>query len=95
MSYTISLSNGYPLLYTGLKDGTVDTTTTCLSLVVKNYPGYVKLLNENFVYLLENFANQSSPTSPLPGQLWWDSGNKIIKVNAAGRDISEPILEVE
>ena len=83
MSYTISLSNGDPLLSTGLKDGTVDTTTTSLSLVGKNYPGYGKLLNENFVYLLENFANQSSPTSPLPGQLWWDSGNKIIKVNAA------------
>ena len=84
MAYTISLSNGNSLLgTTGLLDGTVDTTTTSLTLIGKNYPGYGKLMNENFVKLLENFANASSPSAALPGQLWWDSSSKALKVNSA------------
>jgi hypothetical protein len=86
MAYSLSLSNGSTIPgvgATGLQDGTVDTGSTSLSLIGKNYPGYGKLLNENFVYLLENFANTKSPVAALPGQIWWDSANKILKVNAA------------
>lgn len=84
MSYTISLSNGTSLLGTsGLPDGTVDSTTTSINLVGKNYPNYGQLQNENFVHLLENFANADEPNSALPGQLWWDSGSKLLKVNTA------------
>jgi hypothetical protein len=83
MSYTLSLTNGNPLISNGLPDGTVDTTTTSLTLIGKNYPGYGKLLNENFVQLLENFANTTGPSAALPGQLWWDSASKALKVNTA------------
>jgi hypothetical protein len=86
MSYSLTLSNGTSipgLGSAGLQDGTVDTGSTSLSLIGKNYPGYGKLLNENFVYLLENFANTKSPLSALPGQIWWDSGAKVLKVNTA------------
>ena len=86
MSYTLSLTNGNPIIANGLSDGTVDTTSTSISLIGKNYPGYGKLLNENFVHLLENFANLTSPASALPGQLWWDSGNKVLKVNTAAAE---------
>lgn len=82
MAYTISLSNGTSLLGTsGLQDGAVDTTNTSLSLIGKNYPSYGRLLNENFVHLLENFANSSAPDNALPGQIWYDSDNKALKVN--------------
>ena len=48
MAYTLSLSNGTSLLGTsGLPDGTIDTTSTSLALVGKNYPGYGVFLNEN------------------------------------------------
>lgn len=83
MSYTLSLSNGTTLISSGLQDGTVDSSSTSLSLIGKNYPGYGKLLNENFVQLLENFANTTAPAAALPGQLWWDSGTKVLKVNTA------------
>ena len=86
MAYSITLSNGSTIPgigSAGLQDGTVDSGSTSLSLVGKNYPGYGKLLNENFVYLLENFANTKSPTAALPGQIWWDTGNKVLKVNTA------------
>jgi hypothetical protein len=84
MAYTISLTNGTSLLgTTGLVDGTIDTTSTSLSLVGKNYPGYGVFMMENFVKLLENFANTTAPLSALPGQIWFDSGSKVLKINVA------------
>jgi hypothetical protein len=84
MSYTISLSNGQSLLgTTGLPDGTIDTTSTSLALVGKNYPGYGVFLNTNLVHLVENFANPTAPTAALPGQIWFDSANKALKLNVA------------
>lgn len=86
MAYSLTLSNGNYVPGvgpTGLPDGTIDAESTSLSLVGKNYPGYGKLLNENFLYLLENFASTKSPTAALPGQLWWDSNLDVLKVNTA------------
>lgn len=80
MSYTINLTNGSNLIPGGLSDGTVDTTHTSLTLIGKDYAGYGQFLNDNFVHLLENFANTSSPANPLKGQLWWDQTNNVLKV---------------
>lgn len=80
MSYTINLTNGTSLIPGGLSDGTVDTTHSSLTLIGRDYAGYGQFLNENFVYLLENFANGSGPANPLRGQLWWDTANNILKV---------------
>ena len=79
MAYNITLTNGSELISGGLADGTINNTTTSLTLVGKNYPGYGTFLNQNVVRLVENFANSSSPTGPLPGQLWWDTGAKLMK----------------
>ena len=80
MSYTINLTNGTSLIPGGLSDGTVDTIHSSLTLIGRDYAGYGQFLNENFVYLLENFANSASPANPLKGQLWWDTTNNILKV---------------
>jgi len=76
MAYTINHYNGSSLVT--VADGTVNTTTD-LTLVGKNYAGYGQIQNENFVYLLENFANSTSPSSPLTGQIWFDSGTSKLK----------------
>jgi hypothetical protein len=83
MAYNINLSNGTALITGGLPDGTIDTTSTSLTLVGKNYPGYGLFLNQNMVQLVENFAKSSAPTAPLPGQLWWNSTTKYLNVNTA------------
>jgi len=83
MAYNITLTNGGELISGGLADGTIDNTNTSLTLVGKNYPGYGTFLNQNMVRMVENFANGSSPTGPLPGQLWWDTSAKLMKVNTA------------
>lgn len=80
MAYTINKTSGAVL--TTVSDGTIDTTTD-LTLVGKNYAGYGEFLNENFIRLLENFANTTAPGSPLPGQIWWDSLSGILKVKNA------------
>ena len=77
MAYTINKTSGAVL--TTVADGTLDTTTD-ITLIGKNYPGYGETLNENFVRLLENFANTSAPTSPVAGQIWWDTTNSLLKV---------------
>jgi hypothetical protein len=61
-----------------IEDGTIDQTTD-LKLVGKNYAGYGEIQNENFVFLLENFAGQSEPPRKVTGQLWFDSGNSKLK----------------
>ena len=76
MSYQINNFNGTFL--TTVQDGTVDTTTD-LTLVGKNYAGYGAIENENFVYLLQNFANTTPPPKKLLGQIWYDSGTNKLK----------------
>ena len=78
MPYTINKSDGTVL--TTIADGTRDTTTS-LSLAGPNFVGYGEYLNENLVYLLENFASNSAPSSVnLEGQLWYDKNAQILKV---------------
>lgn len=82
MAYVINKYNGRELVV--LEDGTIDTSTS-LGLVGRNYVGYGETQNENFVYLLENFANAQPPQRPLEGQLWYDSNKKLLHVYDATR----------
>jgi len=63
-----------------LKDGTVDIATTDLALFGKSYAGFGERLNENFVKVLENFANTTAPANKIRGQLWYDTLANQIKV---------------
>lgn len=81
MPYNLSLTNNTGL--TTLQDGTFNNESTSLTLVGKNYPGYGTFLNENFIHLLENFANGIEPANALPGQLWWDSNTAALKINSS------------
>jgi hypothetical protein len=83
MAYNITLTNSTALISGGLPDGQIDTANSSLTLVGKNYPGYGIFLNQNMVRLMENFANGSAPTAPLPGQLWWDNSIKNLKINTS------------
>ena len=78
MSYTINKTDGSVL--TEVVDGTVDQTATDLTLVGKNATSYGEFFNENFVHMLENFANTSQPNHPVTGQLWFDTTEGRLKV---------------
>lgn len=78
MSYQINKTDG--TLLTDLIDGQIDTDSTNLVLVGRNYTGYGEYFNENFVKLLENFSNSAAPSNPLTGQIWWDTNEQRLKV---------------
>jgi hypothetical protein len=78
MSYQLNKTDGTLLI--DLIDGQIDTVSTNLTLVGRNYTGYGEAFNENFIRLLENFSNTAAPSNPLTGQLWWDSTEQRLKV---------------
>ena len=80
MAYTVNKTNSAasPNTYT-VQDGVVNTQTD-LSFVGKGYAGYGELIAENFLALMENFANTTAPTKPITGQLWYDSSANRLKI---------------
>jgi len=92
MAYQVDRFNGTFL--TSVEDGTIDTTTD-IRFVGKNYAGYGEVQNENFLHLLENFANTSAPPKPVKGQIWFDSNTSTLKYyngsqwkSASGAEVS-------
>ena len=57
-------------------------TQTSLTFVGKNYAGYAPEIAKSFLHLLENFANNTAPSNPVEGQLWYDNstGVSLLKV---------------
>jgi hypothetical protein len=62
-----------------VQDGSIDTTSTSLALVGPNTVNFGLYINQNFVELLQTFASNTAPTSPLIGQLWYDTISASIK----------------
>ena len=76
MSYIINNSRGQIVAVVG--DGTINTTSTDLSLIGRAVTNYGEYQNENYVYLLENFAAPGGPSQPILGQLWYNSTTDVI-----------------
>jgi microcystin-dependent protein len=71
INYTDTVANPTGIT---VEDQSLNNTDTDLVFVGKNFPGYAQFIGENFLHLLENFANNSAPSNPVPGQLWYDKG---------------------
>jgi hypothetical protein len=77
MAYQLNKSNGASLVL--LNDGLVDTALTSLTLIGKNVSNFGDAQNENFLFLLENFASSFQPRSPTAGQIWFDSNARVFR----------------
>lgn len=86
MQVTINKTDGTVLCT--IEDGALNTSSTNLSLIGRLYRNYGELVNENFVRLLENFANSSSPSTPIVGQLWYNTTNGTLNVYRSSGFIS-------
>ena len=75
MAYTLNLTNGSVL--TTVADATINTSATSLTLIGRNYPRYGEIQNENFIKLLESFADTAQPAHPVAGQLYYDSNGSV------------------
>lgn len=90
MPYILNKTNGAALVT--VSDGGIDESTS-LTFVGRNYSGYGEIVNENFLKLLENFSNTSAPAKPLPGQLWFDIGNRRLNLSYDGKNY-KPIANI-
>jgi microcystin-dependent protein/roadblock/LC7 domain-containing protein len=72
INYTDSVNKGTIVI----EDGTINQDTS-LKLPGRNFTGYGAAISENFLHLLENFANSNSPDSPVEGQLWYDNTDGV------------------
>jgi hypothetical protein len=92
MAYTINLTNGDTKAT--ILDGSIDTSSTDITLIGRNYTGFGEYLNENLIKILENFASITPPTKPLLGQIWFNSLTSAIEVYTISgwRSASGPIV---
>jgi len=71
MAYNIIKSDGVTSIV--VADNGVDTSFASINLVGKNHQGYGDEIAENFVHMVEHFANNTSPANPTKGQLWYNT----------------------
>lgn len=77
MTYTLNNFDGS--FFANIPDGTLNNSTS-LTFVGKNYAGYGGILDENYLYLMQNFAAGSQPPKPVPGQLWWNNNSNVLNI---------------
>ncbi len=76
--FTVNKSDGTVIAI--ITDGTIDSTSSSISLVGREIVDYGEIIAETQVHIMENFANAASPSFPTRGQLWWDTSNDILNV---------------
>jgi hypothetical protein len=86
MVYNIKKSNGEPLV--SIPDGTMDTSSTSLVLPGRNSVNFGISIDQNFVNILQNFANASPPPKPQVGQLWYNTVRMELNVYDGAKWIS-------
>ena len=97
MAYVVKNTRGQTIAV--VDSGTTNSVATDVTLIGQNVVEYGLPQNENFVYILENFANTTPPLFPVQGQLWFDVTNNVIKyrnlANSWIATASEPYVQAQ
>lgn len=72
MAYTIAYTDQANKGTITVEDNTINTETS-LGLPGRNTTAYGTTIATNFLHLLENFASATEPSTPVEGQLWYDT----------------------
>lgn len=72
MAYTVKYTDFINKGAITVNDSTVNTETS-IALPGRNQRGYGIAVAENFLHILENFANNTPPENPVEGQVWYDT----------------------
>jgi hypothetical protein len=84
MAYILTYSLGNIVV----RDTTLNTQTS-LSLPGLNYEPYGQPVDQNFVFLLENFAAPNPPANPIPGQTWFNTTTRELNLNVSSNLVAE------
>jgi hypothetical protein len=78
MAYQINKTDG--TIVATVADGQIDSLSTDITLIGKNYSGFGEAFNENLIRMLEHFSSITAPIHPIKGQIWYDSSQAKLKV---------------
>ena len=78
MAYQINKTDG--TIVATVADGQIDSLSTDITLIGKNYSGFGEAFNENLIKLLEHFSSITAPIHPIKGQIWYDASQSKLKV---------------
>jgi hypothetical protein len=70
---------------TTVPDARIDTTSASIKFPGYGYINYGEAVNENMLWIMQNFASDSEPARPTIGQTWYDRSNEILKVYDGNR----------
>lgn len=94
MAYTINRTSDNASGF-NVADGQLRDDFLSIRLIGKGFTNYGEIVQENIVHVMENFANPLSPPNPIPGQLWFETGNDLLwvwKSDGTGwKDIQQPL----
>ena len=79
MAYIVNNSVG--TVVATIADGTIDTTSTSITLLGKGFNNYGEIVAEDWVHMLENFSSPTAPSNAIRGQLWFDTVSSRLKIN--------------
>jgi hypothetical protein len=65
---------------TTVPDARIDTTSASIKFPGYGYTNYGEAVNENMLWIMQNFASDSEPARPTTGQTWYDRINEVLKV---------------
>ena len=81
MAYSVNFTDSVNKNPIVIDDNSRNTVDTSLTFIGRNEASYGQAIAENFLHVLENFANSTPPNNPIEGQLWFDSGTNRLKIN--------------
>jgi hypothetical protein len=67
-------------LLTTIADGSISTNSASIKFPGRGYVNYGAPVNENMLWIMQNFAAGTSPSNPVNGQTWYDTTSKLLKV---------------
>jgi hypothetical protein len=67
-------------LLTTVADGSISTTAASIKFPGRGFVNYGAPVNENMLWIMQNFAANTAPDNPVNGQTWYDTANQVLKV---------------
>lgn len=67
-------------LLTTVADGSISTNAASIKFPGRGYANYGAPVNENMLWIMQNFAAGTAPTNAINGQTWYDTNNKFLKI---------------